>query len=565
VGKVKPPLFTTPEIRKALDGADELTRMSALRMVNLWTHLAKTGFSFQTHARNFLSGTMMNVAQGHLPFTPSVLGQSKRAALDYGVRRLDITNVEAKAAYQTLIKKNLLGKGTRQGDLEHYLQLADHWLTKAGKSGTGILGVNNKLLTAYQGEDDFWKVYLYLKEFKRYKKALPDLPVKQIEEMSANIVRDTMQIYSRIPRAVRRARDFPITGPFVSFPSEIVRNLKNTTKIAIREMRDPNPAMKNIGAQRMAGLMAATMGVPYALKTTGRYLVGWGDEAGNIQEASQVGDTAKESALRVLMAPYDAEGQFIPIAYDEKEGTYTYLNFSFMDPYNYPKKAILAALRLAGRDDYRDEEKLETVFKEAADPFINPEITVSEFLKLNETLHRRSEAPLAYKAGEVVKRGWKALAPAMLSSQAERILRSAEVPGIKEWLPSKYKYGQELNLPAELTALMGPRITTMRVDRAFKYRAGTFSRAITQAQQIVSEESGAHFRSPVLQIRAQENAQKTIEQAGVRILREIAAARELGRKDYQIDDIMKAAGIRESYRDELLSGRIPQVEFKVRY
>lgn len=79
-----------------------------------------------------------------------------------------------------------------------------------------------------------------------------------------------MPIYSRTPRILKGVRaNVPILGAFPSFTAEIFRNIKNTYKIAGRDiiqgLREGNRNLIFIGAERLASVLAATLGF-YAYK-----------------------------------------------------------------------------------------------------------------------------------------------------------------------------------------------------------------------------------------------------------------------------------------------------------
>lgn len=131
------------------------------------------------------------------------------------------------------------------------------WLKKAGK----------EMAWAYREEDNFGKDLAWAAEIADYAWAYgkdvnnPD-DLRFLRELTAPIVRNTTPTYSKVPPGTRFLRDLPVVADFPSFWSERYRQMKEIPKQAIRELKDPNPRVKLIGARRMSGWMLTVTAMP---------------------------------------------------------------------------------------------------------------------------------------------------------------------------------------------------------------------------------------------------------------------------------------------------------------
>ena len=88
--------------------------------------------------------------------------------------------------------------------------------------------------------DDLFKMNVFEYELN-YLKNVPankDVPIEQLEEQAALIVRDTFPNYDRIPPGFKALRDLPF-GNFVAFTPEIIRTQANILRQTIKELKDP--------------------------------------------------------------------------------------------------------------------------------------------------------------------------------------------------------------------------------------------------------------------------------------------------------------------------------------
>jgi hypothetical protein len=154
-----------------------------------------------------------------------------------------------------------------------------------------------------------------------------------LKKESAEIVKDTVPNYARVPEFIKKLRQMPF-GNFVAFPAEIIRTSGNIMNRAVKELASESPEIRSIGMKRLVGSISVNAAIPATLYTGGLLLSGATDD--------QVQAYKRSAAYE-----WDRNSTLIPIATD-KDGKITDLyNFSYTNPYDYlarPFKAVYNAV-----------------------------------------------------------------------------------------------------------------------------------------------------------------------------------------------------------------------------
>ena len=155
-----------------------------------------------------------------------------------------------------------------------------------------------------------------------------------LKREAAEIVKDTVPNYARVPEFIKRLRQMPF-GNFVAFPAEIIRTSGNILNRAIKELASESPEIRSIGMKRLVGSLSVNAAIPATLYTGGLLLSGATDD--------QVQAFKRSAAYE-----WDRNSTLIPIA-TNKDGKITDLyNFSYTNPYDYmmrPVKAVYNAVQ----------------------------------------------------------------------------------------------------------------------------------------------------------------------------------------------------------------------------
>ena len=207
------------------------------------SQFAKTILSPITHARNFFSAATFQTANGIWFENPKVLAAAWRDA--FGALQPQTFKTNSPAAqefYRKLLKYRVVNSNVKMGDMSGLFK-------DIAKGRGGLTTQTAKMMVPntirkwsskaarwsqdmYVAEDDFWKGSNWIMERYRYKnaykKAFDNGTIKKmpsndaIEEMAANITRNTVPNYEYVPEFIRSLRRMPV-GNFVSFPAEILR------------------------------------------------------------------------------------------------------------------------------------------------------------------------------------------------------------------------------------------------------------------------------------------------------------------------------------------------------
>jgi hypothetical protein len=524
--------YTVPEVADVLTGHPKVER-SKWALINGVAKLSATVGSEMTHVRNFISWPLIRTANGSNPLAAIVRPRGGFAAATGFLR-----NPAKRDFIEKATRYGILGHGAHTAEALDYARDVERFLTGEGKAKRAIRRPLKKAIGAYRGEDDFWKADAAWTEFQRYRKALPDASEDEIWRRVADIVNDTTPTPHRGPKAVERARRNPIFAPFVSFFAEIPRNTVNTGKLAVREMFDPNPAIRKIGAQRAAGL-AAALSIPSATVGLGRL---------------KTGTTAEdEQALRRFVYPWNRHSQLFIWDLDRDTGEASFVDLSFMDPYAILKRPVIAAL---------GEASALQVAGEAVEPFVAEELFTGKIFDVlrNSTpddwqVYRDSdplarlnpefpwvEGKIPSAAGHVAE----SFQPGTLR-QVERTAKAAA--GIEG------RGGRVFNLGEEAASFAGVRLTRLRLpDRLESNGRDFFNNYRDIRSKILRAERELGRTGPDRVRTVHQNAKEDFERYHQELLADIEAARKLGLNDDRIRKALEAAGIGKANVDRLMRG-----------
>lgn len=224
-----------------------------------------------------------------------------------------------------------------------------------GYLGGPVKGAMNVAQGAYRAEDDFWKVFSFLGEYRRYRDAFgPEMTNVDVEEYTANLIRNQIPTYSLVPRIVHRMKKNPLIAPFASFSAEIIRTSTNLLRQTWGEIHSSNPEIQKIGVERAIGILTASTATTGAAAGTA-HAVGMSFQS--------------EKDIREALPPWSRNSDIAWLGWDKDNGTAQYVDLSYTDPYNYLKRPIVAMLT---NQDW--ESALVDSVVELGSPFFGPEI-----------------------------------------------------------------------------------------------------------------------------------------------------------------------------------------------
>ena len=292
--------YTTPEIARAINnkevipswfdmggsGGETLRAFAAAKGA---TQSAKTVYNHTVHIRNAYGGFHFTVANGINPFvrdgyTPfKVLADDIRQGGDEAMQ----------SQYNKFIDLGIVDTNVRLNEFRELISAgfeknpAD-WVNKTILSPeskfrkllepiTPSPETRNFAPHIYRATDDYAKMNAWAYELKTLKQARPNEPLDVLEQEAAEIVKNTMPNYSRVPKGVKQLRYLPV-GAFTGFASESVRTTAHIVARGVKEIGSKNPTLQKRGAQRLAGFIAAG-GIGFSGISAGsQYLMGWDKE-----------------------------------------------------------------------------------------------------------------------------------------------------------------------------------------------------------------------------------------------------------------------------------------------
>ena len=448
------------------------------------------------------------------------------------------------------------------------------------------------LQDVYSGTDTFWKIAGVLAENGKYASALqkaginPNQISSALEEsliqsgvakrraplkseledisfmdtMTSDIVKATMPTYSRVPRVIKGIQRIPVFGNFVAFPAEIIRNSANIVSQGTKEMAfKASPALirelgeqgakrleqeiRAIGAKRIMGYTVTATVLP---KT--------------VQEASMAltGATQEEmDALHRVVAPY-MKGHTLFFIEKPKDGKAQYMDFSYMNPYDYAIDPARQALRIYN-------EKGELTDSEVSKIFSATLAGISSFME-----PFASEALIAERVLDVTTRQGKSDTGGFIyrdqSDSTDDIIRKSIThvmggfnPGILEQIyttkggevkPGRFKRALEgttsgqgvVSDPQEeiLTMMTGFRRMDLDLPNQIKFLGFEYGKRRSSASSAFRNVVNANdtTREDVLEAYAREN--DNLRRIQGEFYQVLSAARDLGMSDEDIYRYFKA-------------------------
>lgn len=316
---------------------------------------SKTIYSPITQVRNVTSAGLFATMQGNVGAGANLWDSvglvwnniNKRAdKADYfqNLQRLGVVGTQSQVReIDRLISEGLggtRGAGVDELGIPTSGSFADTF--RRGKAGSFLSGVNRKARDFYQGGDDVWKVYNFEFEKNKILKALgSEAEVraafgKSSDEYAADIVKNTVPNYERVPEIVKSLRKLPV-GNFIAFPAEIIRTSANTLKQSLDELASSNAKVREIGMRRLMGSTMTMFVAPATIQKMAMDLTGVSEE--------------QMEAVRETAAPWQQNSRLIPTSVDKNGRVTGYIDYSYTNPYDYLQRPFLAILNAVNRGE----------------------------------------------------------------------------------------------------------------------------------------------------------------------------------------------------------------------
>lgn len=489
----------------------------------------KTVLSPTTQMRNFMSASFFAIANGH--FDASKTAKSISVMREYFTKGGDT----GKLAYLRKLKElGVVYDTPYAGEMMRLLEdskLLDLEAQESdGSIRTTIKKAANVATRFYQFGDDFWKIV----GFENEKQNLigTGMSAQEAEVEAAKRIRNTYPTYSMVGKGIDTLRRFPLAGTFVSFPAEIIRTSYNMIELAVQDMK--TPGRRALGVKRLVGLSFVS-GAAFGIQEITKQMFDVSDE--------------EEEAIR-MMSPNWSENSNFAFAGRDKDGNLRYYDISFLDPYNYFKRPITAALR-----DQPWQESFTDSARDLIAPFFGTDIVATSVFeslankkRTGGKIWNSSDDP-QQQLSDIVGHISRTVRPGVMGN-VERIQKAKN-----EEITS---YGKRFTMEDEMAGLFGWRVTTFDPKIALSFRSmdikerrneasAELTRALNNPNE-VGDEGIAEALDRTLEMR-----ERTFSEA----LRLIDAARASGMKDSDIAITMSGANLPKAELSFLMRGEIP--------
>lgn len=523
-------LWVTPEVAQAFKDAMGKEQMAdwyrTIVQVNGAVKYGKTVLSPTTAARNWMSSFFFTVANGH--FDMRHMRKSVAGFQEYFGNRSD---VEKLAYLRELKQLGVVYDTPYAGEMMRLL--ADSEMADTLIYGKGKMKLKNALGYAtkfYQYGDDFWKIIGFENEKQMFMDA--GLSEQAAKVKAAERIRNTYPTYSMIGKGIQSLRRFPLVGTFVSFPAEIIRTSFNMVRYLAEDYKDPK--MRPRAMKRAVGLAIASS-FAYALQAASMAMLGYDDD--------------DEEAIRQMAAPWQRNSNLLFTGRDEK-GNIRFIDMSFLDPYNYWKRPIVAVTR---GQPWR--EALKDVAGGALLPFFGTDILAGSIFDI--LANKKDTGGTVYREHDNI------------GSQVADIanhLRKSIQPGIAANMERTYKAmngdvtktGKTYDMTDEAFAWFGWRVSTLDPKVALFYRSFDFKDAKSSAEKHVRD--ALSEPKDVSDDSLRDSYGLTVrlrDQAYTDMGRLVEAAMESGMSRSEIVGVLKNSGVSGQDIMALMSGRVP--------
>jgi hypothetical protein len=425
-------LFTTKEIADEFNKSSKVKSlanavnqfkgyeyyMKALRSVK-WL---KTIGSVATHGKNIFGNLDFMLSNGYINFN--------EYRKSFSVIRNDLFNKGKKDLQEKLLEyidAGIINQNVGLNEIKSMFKDGDfdktfeRRMNRPGESKISRLGrylkaktigVKEGLESAYQAEDDFFKIVAYETEKKKYSeafygkdfKSLNQDEKKDVVDYVKEIVKNTLPNYSRIPNSAKMLKVIPVAGTFISFSLESLRTSYNTVALAFTEMKSDNPKIKAIGAKRFFAL-TLVQGLKYGLMY---YLAASGLDDEDDEES-------RDKKAKRFVAPWSKNSNIVIT--DMGEGKFSFIDFSASDPRAQVPKALNA---FSSGDNFVDG--LVESIKEFTSPYLSQDILFSLVTEITNNedafgreIYNEYDKPVD-KINKIMARTWKTFEPGTVTS-----------------------------------------------------------------------------------------------------------------------------------------------------
>ena len=533
-------LYADPKLISALKDVDSVANLNLpakmYAMANSVVKMGKTVLSVQAQLRNPVANIAIEIANGN-PFfipTPANIGAITKSVkaiwADWGVP------LAQKPEYRQYLKRAVsLGvyDNTTFNELRDIIRDAQgfngdgmEFATKILEKGIARLAKApiRGAMDTYKANDNFFKLIGWEHEIKQLMDGTK-ITREQAEPLAAEIVKNTRPTQSRVPPLIKKFRQQPFFGNFISWPSEIVRTMFNMAKVSYDQIR--TPGMEYYGYKRALLGLATIAGVNYATSKLGQLIAGVTKE--------------KIDAIRRFVAPFQKNAELMPISKNNKE--MSYIDISYTSPWEILYQPYRAAM--SGENF---EEAFLGATQEFLESYASPGILTAAAAStvFGQTPSgkkiRNPEDPPGDQFLDTLSYFIRQIEPATASQ-----IRRNYYGFTGQTDPLLSGYGRVYNASEEALALLGVRPSSINYAKALEGKSSRFNTRMSDVSRIFTEQYGSVGSKAPSEIR---NAYSTMDRQRKKLFNEANkdyhASMVLGLSRSEAISAMRAGGISEA-------------------
>lgn len=401
-----------------------------------------------------------------------------------------------------------------------------------------------------------------------------------LDTLAGDIVKNTQPTYYRVPEGVKMLRRIPVTGNFVAFPAEVMRNTANIVDRGLREMsftaspelvqrlgeqgaRALEREIRAIGAQRVSGYMASAIAIPMGIQKAAQGILGWTNE--------QMEDLQRH-------APYYMDGhQLVPLT-QAGDPNIEYIDLSYVMPYDFALAPARAAMQIYNEQRSIGSGQAEQIraglfagLGKLMEPFAS-ESLIGERL-LNVTTRNGvtptgqeiydANSPFSEKMGRsinhvVVGGFFPGVADLFLQERAGR-LGPGRMVRAATGVPSAS--GQPYDPFEEGAAVLsGVRAMQIRLPETFRYKGFEYNQAKQDAANVFGRAANANDTSEADVLRAFRQGNERALRAQAQLHDLVKSAQRLGLSNQDIRrELVRRANLTQKEVTSIMRGRFSPI------
>ena len=421
----------------------------------------KTILSPQTHAINFVSNMGFAFVNGH--------GDIKSFKEAYNAFHKDFNRDQ----YNKYIRLGIIDNNVQLKEIKALFKDAnfEDGITsiidkKSSNFTNKIKQITNKGLRgfekAYGAEDNFWKIFGFENELKRYADSeygkkpseLNETELAEVEKIAAENVKNIYPNYGRVSDIVQKFRILPAAGSFVSFTYESYRTAYNTIKLGVKEMKSPNKNLQKAGRKRLMGAvtyLSARNALLYA-STKGAGLAATGIILGTLSS-----DDEKDKTSLAKRYLYDFQKASSIAPQKVGDGVFEYVDVSASDPHG----AIDKIINRISESENLEDAAINAFSQSVLEPFLGGEMTANLISSVSKG-EKLSGAPIYEKADQPEDKLKKAFFYVVSQIQ----------PGITKQAIKLYDAEKKLKTATEM--MTGLKTYKLDIKDQFRYKVSNF-------------------------------------------------------------------------------------------